>query len=238
MMKQSLLFREKVEITDHIHIVIPKLGDILEREGDYYSMVSLITATPYDMMVQLDDMGIDFETLEDYDLFLLMFDALKSQDTSLIFGDLDLKGFHTGIHPQNKLVVLHHPETNAVIDRGIYDQICKALRQLHHLTRNHKTPGNQAAKDYILQKARKKLKRRMSKEEDSMLEALVVALVNTEQFSYDYGGVQGLTIYQFNESLKQIMKKVDYDNRMQGVYAGTLKVSDLSQDDLNWLTHK
>lgn len=237
-MKKSLLFTREIKVNDQIQIVIPTVGQILEDEGQYYSMVSLITSTPYDMMAQLDQMGIDFETLDDYSLFLLMFEGLKRQDTSLIFGDLDIEGFHPGVHPQNKLMILFHPETKTIIDKGIFDQICKALRQLHRLERNNKTPGNQAAKDYLLQKARKKLRRRTGKEEDSMLEALIVALVNTEQFSYDFSSVQDLTIYQFNESLKQIMKKIDYDNRMGGVYAGTIKASEMSSDDLNWLTHK
>lgn len=47
-----------------------------------------------------------------------------------------------------------------------------------------------------------------------------------------------LSIYQFNESVRQIIKKIDYDNKMYGVYAGTVSAKDLSQDDLNWLTHK
>ena len=67
---------------------------------------------------------------------------------------------------------------------------------------------------------------------------MIVALVNTEQFKYDFDGVRDLTIYQFNESARQIIKKIDYDNRMRGVYAGTVDIKDLSQDDLNWLTHK
>ena len=44
--------------------------------------------------------------------------------------------------------------------------------------------------------------------------------------------------YQFNESVRQIIKKIDYDNKMHGIYAGTVSAKDLSQDDWNWLTHK
>ena len=47
-----------------------------------------------------------------------------------------------------------------------------------------------------------------------------------------------LSIYQFNESVRQIIKKIDYDNKMHGIYAGTVSAKDLSQDDWNWLTHK
>ena len=63
-------------------------------------------------------------------------------------------------------------------------------------------------------------------------------MVNTEQFKYNYETVRDITIYQFNESVRQIVSKVDYEHRMHGVYAGTVSVKDLSQDDLTWLSHK
>lgn len=63
-------------------------------------------------------------------------------------------------------------------------------------------------------------------------------MVNTQQFKYTFEGVRDLTIYQFNESVKQVIKKVDYENKMFGVYTGNLDVKKLSQDDLNWLTNK
>ena len=73
---------------------------------------------------------------------------------------------------------------------------------------------------------------------DSQLEELIVALVNTEQYHYGFEGTRELSIYQFNESVRQVIKKIDYDNKMHGIYAGTVSAKDLSQDDLNWLTHK
>lgn len=90
----------------------------------------------------------------------------------------------------------------------------------------------------MLERARHKLKRRKNQAESSQLEPLIIAMVNTEQYKYNFEETKDLTIYQFNESVRQIIKKVDYSNRMYGVYAGTIDVKDLSQDDLNWLVHK
>jgi len=90
----------------------------------------------------------------------------------------------------------------------------------------------------MLERAHIEMRRNAKRELPSRLEELIVALVNTEQFGYRFEDVRDLTIYQFNESFRQVVKKVDYDNRMRGVYAGTVSVKELSQDDLNWLTHK
>lgn len=234
----NLLYKERYPVTNFLEIVIPTVGEILEQEDSYYTMVSMITATPCDMMVQLDDAGIDFTELNDFQLFLMVFEALKGQDTSLIFGDLNLRKFEQMVDPQNNSVVLRNRETGDKIDKGTHVLMCQAIRKIHHLERNNRKPANAEAKRYMLERARKKLRRRQNRVEDSQLEELIVALVNTEQFHYGFADVRDLTIYQFNESLRQVIKKIDFDNRMHGVYAGTISAKDMSQDDLNWLTHK
>lgn len=235
---RNLLYASDIPINDNIKVMIPKVGQILDREDDYYELVSMLTAMPIDMMVALDDIGLDFTLLDDYQLFLLLFPGLKERDTGLVFGSLDLRGFAADINPQNGQPILVHSETGAVIDRAIHDRVATALRKIHHLEKNNKKPANKEAMDFMISRARKKIQRRKNKVEDSQLESLIVAMVNTEQFKYDFEGTLELSIYAFNECVRQIIKKVDYDNRMYGVYAGTIKAKDLSPDDLNWLTYK
>ena len=234
----NLLYKQEYAINEHIRIQIPTVGEVLDNEDDYYTMVTMLTAMPVDMMVQLDDIGVDFTAINEYELVLIMFNALKDKDTSLIFGELDLKPFRSAVNPQNNTIVLRNKETGVVIDRGIQGQIASVLRKIHNLKRNNRKPANQEAREYMLQRAREKMRRRSKRVNDSQLEELIVAMVNTEQFHYGFEGTRELSIYQFNESVRQVIKKIDYDNRMHGVYAGTVNAKELSQDDLNWLTHK
>lgn len=234
---RHLLYERELKVNDDISIVIPTVREVLEQEEEYYSLVSLITATPYDMMVQLDDLGIDFREISDYELFLLSFEAIKSADTHLVFGDLDTTGFERMVNTHNGTLALTNKKTGLVIDMAIHYQICEALRAIHHLKKNIKHAGNVEAKDYLLERARKKLKRRRKKAEASQLESLIIALVNTEQFPYKFDEVLDLTIYQFNESVLQVVKKIDFDNRMHGIYAGTISAKNMSQDSLNWMVH-
>lgn len=234
----NLLYQRQYQINDSISIVIPKVGEILDNEAEYFSLVHVLTSMPIDLMVQLDDAGIDFTTINEYELFLMMFAGLQEQDTSLIFGDLDLRKFHMAINRQNNMMVLRDDANNITIDRAIHGQIASVLRKIHHLEKNRRKPGNKEAREYMLKRARDKMKRNKNKKFESQLEPLIVALVNTEQFKYNFEETRSLSIYQFNESVRQVIKKIDYDNRMHGIYAGTISVKDVSQDDLNWLTHK
>ncbi len=223
---------------EKIRIIIPTVGDILDHEDEYYDLVSILTAMPIDLMVQLDDAGVDFTTINEYELFLRLFPVIKQQDTRLIFGDLDLSKFKVAVSEEQNSLVLINTETEVEINRAVQMEIASVLRKIHHLEKNRKKPANQEAKEYMLERAREKLKRKKRRVQDSHLESLIVALVNTKEFKYDFEETRGLSIYQFNESVRQIIKKVDYDNRMFGVYSGTISAKDLSQDDLNWLIHK
>lgn len=238
MATDSLLYKSQVAINDKIHIAIPTIGEILDYEDEYYAMVTMLTSMPIDLMVQLDDMGVDFTEIDEYELFLMTFGGIRNMDTHLIFGDLDLSKFQLGVNEQNDQPVMIDVENDIMVDRSIQIQIADTIRRIHHLEKNIRKPANKEAKDFLLERERRKQKRRKKEKHYSSLETLIVALVNVEQFKYDYETVKDLTIYQFNESARQIIKKVDYDNRMHGVYAGTVSVKDLDRDDLNWLIHK
>lgn len=238
MATRNLLYKKDYAINEYISVRIPSVGEILEREDEYYGLVSLLSAMPVDMMVQLDDAGIDFSNINEYELFLILFGILKERDTSLVFGELDLRQFHPAVDKQNGNIVLVSEKSDAKIDRAIHGRIADILREINHIEKDTRQPANSDAKEYMLRRARDKMRRYGNRVTRSQLEALIVAMVNTEQFHYGFDGVRTLSIYQFNESVQQIIKKVDYDNIMHGVYSGTVDVKKISQTDLNWLIHK
>lgn len=234
----NLLYKRQFEINDSIKVMIPTVGEIIDNEDEYYNIVTILTAMPIDLMVQLDEAGIDYTEINEYELFLMMSAGLKTQDTHLVFGDLDFSKFEISVNQQNGNLALYDSESGIVIDRAIHAKIAGVLRKIHHLEKNRRKPANKEAKDYMLQRAKERLRRNRNRKQESQLESLIIAMVNTEQYKYDFEGTRELSIYQFNESVRQVIKKVDYDNRMYGVYAGTINAKELSQDDLNWLTHK
>ena len=236
-MGKSTLYETKHKINDFITIRIPTIKDIIENEDDYYGNVALIVATPYDMMVQLDDMKIDFTQINEWDLFLLLFNELRTRDLSLIFDGLNLRDFVTAENKQNGNIILVNPKTGVKIDRAIHDQICRYLRKTLRLQKNDKRPANEEARKFLIERTRTKLKRRRKQLVESQIEKYIVALVNTSEFPYTYESVLGLTINQFYASLHQIVKKIKYDKLMIGCYAGTVNMKELDQNELNWISN-
>lgn len=235
---KGLLYKNEYAISDKIKIIIPKVRDLIKDEASYYSNITLITATPYDMMVQLDDIGIDFTKIDDFELFCAIFNQLAESDTSLIFGDLNLTNFIPARINGSDEIILYDEINDITIDKTIYSQICEVLRLIHGYKRVNKRPANEEAKKFMIERARIKQKRERRKSKiktTTQLEDLIISLVNTAEFPYNYRSVLDLTIYQFNSSLYQIIDKVRFDNLMIGCYAGTIDTDKLSKDELSWI---
>ena len=237
--KKSLLNATSVDIVPNLSIRIPTVGEILEDEDKYYGIVSSLTATPFQYMVQLDDMGIDFTTITDYQLFMMLFPMYAKSDLSLLFGDLDTSDFGIYINQQDNSQIIYSPNNNIIIDELIYNDLADTIRKINMFEKVKSKPGNESARKYLLEKERKKQKRNAKKPKEPYLEKLVIALVNTSEFPYNYETCMDLSIYKFNQSFKQIQQKITFDNTMIGVYAGTVDTSKMTNKDaLSWISSK
>ena len=236
---KSLLVARSVPVADFLSVYIPTVGEILSSDDrEYYQMVTTLTSTPYDLMVQLDDMGIDYEQITDFELFMLLFQSLQNKDLSLIFPGLNPTLLKPAKNKENGQVVLWDSVTGIVIDELIYNQICDALRKIHFTEKPKYRAGNKEAKKFLIERTRLKQKRQAQKPYRSFLEDLVVAMVNTEEFKYNYQETLDLTIYQFNASVRQIQRKINYNHVMSGCYFGTVDIKKIDQRELNWLTQE
>ena len=233
---KSLLNSKSIDITPKMLIRIPSVGEILDSEQSYYNITTSLTATPYQYMVQLDDMGIDYTEVSDYELFLMLFPMFAKEDMSLVFGDIDTSDFCVSHNSINGTNIIYSQNNDIVIDELVYANIVNALRNVNLSERIKTKPGNEEAKRYLLEKERKKQKRNVNKKHDSYLEKLVIALVNRPEFKYNYEEVMDLSIYKFNQSFKQIQSSIAFDNTMIGVYSGTVDTTKLKDKScLSWI---
>ena len=237
--RKSLLKLSSVDILPNLSLRIPTVGEILEDEQHYYSLISSLTATPFQYMVQLDDKGIDFTKVTDYELFMMLFPSYSQTDISILFGETNLSDISVRKNNQNGALVLYSPKNNIIIDELIYKKIVDYIRKINNLTKENRKPGNDEAKEFRIKLERKRQKRNANKPYEPYLEKLVVALVNRPEFKYNYEQVDNLTIYQFNQSFEQIKTSINFDNTMIGVYAGTVDTSKIKDRScLSWLPIK
>lgn len=235
---RSLLLQTQVDLAPGIAIRIPTVGEILQNERLYYQTTYSLTATPFQNMVQLDDLGIDFTTISEWQLFIQTFLAYAHSGDLLdyVFADLQTQGFGIYQDPQTAALYLSNPDTGVQIHESTYLQIVELIRKINLYEHITARPANETAKQYLIEKERKRLKRLAKKPSEPYLEQMVIALVNTAEFPYDYESCMHLSIYAFNQSFKQIQHKINYDNTMIGIYAGTLNARDMKDKSaLSWI---
>lgn len=235
---RSLLLQTQVDLASGIAIRIPTVGEILQNERLYYQTTYSLTATPFQNMVQLDDLGIDFTTISEWQLFIQTFLAYAHSGDLLdyVFADLQTQGFGIYQDPQTAALYLSNPDTGVQIHESTYLQIVELIRKINLYEHITARPANETARQYLIEKERKRLKRLAKKPPEPYLEQMVIALVNTAEFPYDYESCMHLSIYAFNQSFKQIQHKINYDNTMIGIYAGTLNARDMKDKSaLSWI---
>lgn len=240
-MANSILYADSYPINDKISIAIPTVGQVIKDEENYNNMMAAVTAYPQDFMVELDDVGIDFSDITPYELFLLLFPGLKEVDTSLVFKNFHASDFEMAVNPSTKEVVLRDNAHDITIDRSIHHMMRNAMYQINHIERHDTTPANEAARQFMIERARKKKQRAMRRRKNIQktgLEELIVSMVNSEQYKYNYQETLDLTIYQFYSSLHQVVKKTNYNNLMIGYYTGSIESKHINSKELNWLTSK
>lgn len=237
--KPNLLRVRDYEINDKIAVHVPTVDEIFEfGDQKYYSIVQTLIATPFDLMVELDDIGIDYETITDYQLFLLMMESIAANenDTSILFGNLNLKKFQEADNLQNGEKVLWDKDNDIIIDQMIALEICNAIRKIHFWEAPIGRAGNAEGKMYLIERNRLKKRRLARKPYKSFLEGIIISLVNTEEFKYDYESVMDLSVYKLNASWRQIQKKKHWEQTMNGAFFGTVDLNKIDLAKLSWLS--
>lgn len=239
--KLSLLRGKPYVVNDDIQLRQPSISEITEYGGDaYLALVSTITGTSYDFRFQLFDGGIDYEDVDDFTMFSMLFPTLTKEEASVIFGELDPSSFSIQLDAENNYFFLANPD-GVRIDAIIYQLIVDYLRAYHGLKRNFIHFGNEMARKFHMEEERELLKKKSEQESDSgqWLESLISAMVNCDGFKYNYDGVWQLTFYQFMDAVKRIQKINEFKNLSTGIYTGNIDTEKMGtaklREQMNWL---
>lgn len=230
-----LLQGKPIEIADGIVVYQPPIEEMID--GDFFSALWQLCCSAYDMPSLLDDIGLDFMQIDDWTFFRMMCHTCTPESTRCVLGDLDLSSFQEMERTDNttgdKDIVLYNGEI--IIDEDVYKRFVAILRELIGFSHSGKKAGNSATKKILIMDDRKRRNRRQKSEgNDSLIFDMIVSLVNTEEFSYDYKTVFDLTFYQLLKSFTQIQGKKSAVALMQGSMSGFVDTSGISATDMTW----
>ena len=158
-------------------VFIPSYSDFgtdIENAVEYFTLLGTFCMTPTDAIVAIEDAGVDFETVTNFDLFMMM---LKSGMSDKLFrftvkvNGIAFDGFEPHEDTTTKELVLFNPETGVAIYENAFDKIFNILVDEFGFDLKPVKFKSDDAKKYYIAKQRRYIEkqRRETKKEKSFM---------------------------------------------------------------------
>lgn len=225
---------EPYVINDNISVFQPKIKDILNfGEREYFHVVQTLCSTSSNLKSKLADMGIDWETVEDFPMFMMLAPSLNQQQTHLVLGDIDLSKFKIFENKTNGEPVMVDQERNIVIDRLIYLRIVEYLRKVHGLTRAYDRTKSKFVHDMAIETEREEEEINAKKPYKSFLWPLISSIKARQGYTKQY--VLDMQLYELVHEANRLNIIVQSDALLQGSYSGMLDTKKINKENFNWM---
>lgn len=234
----KLYMSEDIKIANGIILKCPKIRDIAEfGESSYFSMTQTLCATPSSMMVALDDMGLNYMKVNDFELFMMLAQSLKPETTHLLLGDLDLTKFKPRMVGDTEEVVLvyegtENDESPIIINPIIHEVLTTYIRKMHNLKKDVKKAGNEITRKQLIRLARQDAEAAKNKPHESFLRPVISAVKCRQGYSMDY--IRDMGIFELMDDLSRLNIIVQADAAMGGMYSGFVDTKKMDKTVLNW----
>lgn len=230
-------------INDSISIRQPTLGEIREYgEIKYFSMIHTLCSVGADLKWQLDDIGKDYTTVPDYELFYSILSKIYSKkDTEILFGEnidfSQMQVIYDKDINENVMIQILDDGTQIKIDKFVYSSIMCVLRKMHRLKRNDEMPGNEATRQILIEDARDEYEANKDKPSRSYLLPLISTMVNSEGFKRNDITVFDMKIRAFMDSVARIGKIKNAELLLQSGYSGFgIDLKKIDKETLNYMS--
>lgn len=233
----KLYFGDDIIINDNIKLSQPKIGEIVEfGERHFYYVLSLLTCIPSDMKSELWDANkTDWQTVDDFDLFIMLTRGLQSKDTKLFLGDIDLSKMTPCINQHNNQPCLYDEESEILIDKIIYTKIVTYIREMFNIHPKIEKAKNKRTFNVLIEDDRFRKSLHKNEEYTSNLLPLISSMLNSPGFKYKKEELRQVGIVEFMDSVQRISTIVSTTALLQGMYSGMVDTSKIPKEQFNWL---
>lgn len=230
----KLYLGDNIKIADRIILLQPNIGQIAEYgEAKYMSMAQTLCSTPSSMKVALDDMGLDFAKVTDFQLFMILSQSLDPGVTSLLLGDLDLTQLKPYPIENSDEIVLSNEDHTIVINEIIYETLVTYIRRMHNFKKQVDKPGNEVTRKILIDIERKDAERNKNKPYKSFLVPLISSLQGRNHWSKEY--IRNMGIYEFFEQVNRAQVIVQADAALTGSWSGMVDTKKIPKDTFDWM---
>lgn len=232
---------ENYRVNQYITVYNPTIEEIRLFGEDLYNYVlSLFARRPYDIAIELDDLHIDYQSIDEYDLFVQSASSIPIEYSCILFGKVDFTRFELWyVKETGEKILVSKDDHNFKIDRVIYLHMLRCLRKINFLSEKVEYDmGNAAGKRFLLERMRRKRKKYLRDIElgkikkTSNIATMIIFCVNNSNFKYNYESVQKIKISMLYSSFYFISHKEERSEVISGVYFGTVDTKKMKDKDI------
>lgn len=189
------------------------------------------------MKVALDDMGLDYMKVEDFQLFMMLCQSLTPDKTKPLLGDLDLTKFKPYQLTDSEEVVLANGEVDEngnpiIINQIIYDILTTYIRKMHGFKKQVDKAGNAITRKVLIDEDRKAAQRNKDKPYKSFLRTVISSVKC--RMGYDMGYIKNMGIYELIDDLNRLNIIIQADAALSGMYSGFVDTKKMDKSILDW----
>lgn len=219
----------------------PSIGDIVKYgEKEFYGTLNIFTSNTTSYRLALWELGVDWNTISDFDLFTIIYQQIDFEISKLIFGDLDFSKFElfqrTYVDGDPE-VIMKHSESGIEITEEVYLHMSQYLQNAFHSHPEEKLTDDPILKQWYIKKDQNEIRNKMLKGESdsSFLLPVISACVNHPGFKYDVESLKNVGVYQFFDSVQRLQIYESTTALLKGMYSGFVDTSKIPDESFNFM---
>lgn len=229
-------------ISGSITVYSPTIGDIVRLgEKTFYSTLSIFTTNTTTYRLMLWDNGLDWNTISDFQLFMMLYRGIDPEASKLMFGDLDWSKFQMYTkqlsQQEEEELILYDSENDIEITEEVYWHISQYLRAVFNIIPEEKITTNKTLKEWYISKDRRELEIEERKEENTQtsIQSLISACVNHPGFKYNLQQLKEVGVAQFYDSVKRLQVYENTTACLKGMFSGFVDGSKIKENEYNFM---
>jgi hypothetical protein len=216
-----------------VTVKAPTIGDILAiGESRFYSNLSILVGNTTQFRLMLWEAGIDWNTITDFQLFIIMYKQLEPDVIGLLFDNIDFQNFEVYERPKEDGSMeryLYDKETDTEITELVYQYFHQYLQNVFNMKPERELTPDKMLKEAWIRKDQIELRQKQKKGENSSFSfvPLISTYINHPGTKHSLKELREVGVAEFFDSLKRIQVYEHATAVLKGMYSGFVNSKDI-----------
>lgn len=223
-----------------VTITPPTIGDIVEfGEKEFYDTVNIFIANTTMFRAVLWDLGMDWNNVSNFELFLLFKGTISDDAAKLLMPDITFSNFNAfeKTLEDNKQVVLYDPDANIEIDSEVYEYMSQYIRNVFKMFPEDEFTKDELLKTWWIEKDKRdaSIKKQKNKDTEISIQPIISACINHPGFKYKLKELKDVNVCEFYDSVERLQIYEQSTALLSGLMGGFIDGSKIKPDEYNFM---